>query len=249
MIHHTFLCCCFVPLFTLPAFAQETRHLSSLELDLNRLAQWGTREYACEASRPGSSEKEVAGRVILKTEVTEDGVILDDRMRSAFKGKELLLNLTHQCQKDNFLTPKRIEFNGTGDDRLGTVVATVNGGKATIRSAGKEREKELPPGVVSMSAFYRIVTLLPRQAGIRISFPYWLESKEFNLKKDFVVECMGKESLQCGQKSRSCTKFCLTGVGIRPSIYWVSDDDALRQILIDERKLMRLQDDDTMSRQ
>lgn len=242
MIRQALVSCCVV-LSTLSAFAQETKDLGSLELDLNRLKKWGTREYTYEASRPGSGEKEIAGRIVFKTEVTDDGVILDDRMEITYRGEELSLELTHQCRKNNFLSPKQIESKGEGDDELGTFVATIEDGKAAVRSGGKERQLELPPGTVTAWAFFRLVTLLPRQTGSRISFSHWLESEELNLKKDFVVECVGEETLQLGDKNISCTKFRLTGSGANPALYWVSDDDLLRQVVLDERKVIRLEEE------
>ena len=96
--------------------------------------------------------------------------------------------------------------------------------------------------VVTFSAFSRLVTLLPRKQGSRISYPYWLESEELQLKKDFLVECLGRDTVRSGEEGITCTKFRLTGGGIRPAYYWVSGDGVLRQVLMDDRKLMRLRD-------
>ena len=224
----------------LPAHAQEAKPLGSLPLDLNRLKTWGTKVYTYEASRPGGSEKTIIGRVALETEVTGDLVVLNDRMEISFRGKKLSLDLTHRCKRDNYLSPFRIDSKGEGDDELGTFVVTIDGEKATVRSEDGEREMELPHDVVTWSAFFRLVTLLPRQEGGRISYPYSLESEELNLKRDFLVECMGRGTVQWGPEGISCTKFRLTGGGNHPAFYWVSDDGVLRQVLIDERKLMRL---------
>lgn len=223
--------------------AQEAKPLGSLSLDLDRLKTWGTKVYTYEASRPGSSEKTIMGRVTLTTEVTGDLVVLKDRMEISFRGEKLSLDLTHRCKRDNYLSPVRIESKGEGDDEFGTFVVTVDGEKATVHSEGREREMELPNRVVTWSAFFRLVTLLPRKKGSRLSYPYSLESEELNLKKDFLVECMGRDTVQSGPERISCTKFRLTGGGNHPAFYWVGDDGVLRQVLIDERKLMRLMDE------
>lgn len=241
MIRRTFLCCCVV-CFAFPTFAQEAKPLGTLELDLNRLKTWGTREYRYEASRPGSNEIVGEGRIVLKTEVADTGVVLSDRMKLTYRGKELSLELTQQCKKDNYLSPQKIESNGKGDDEVGTFVAKIEQGKATIRSNAKERQIDLPSGTVTNWAFYRLVALLPRKAGTRISFGQWMESEEMNLKKDFVAECLGAESLRFGDKEISCTKYRLTGTGIREAMFWVSEDDLLRQVVLDERKVIRLQE-------
>ena len=49
-------CLLMSPVF--PVVAQESTPLDALKLDLNRLKTWGTREYAYEASHPGSPERQ-----------------------------------------------------------------------------------------------------------------------------------------------------------------------------------------------
>ena len=239
---------CVLLFLTLPAHAQEAKPLGSLALDLNRLKTWGTKVYTFEASRPGSSEKTIMGEVALKTEVAGGLVVLNDRMEISFRGEKVSLDLTHRCKRDNYLSPIHIDSKGEGDDEFGTFVVTIDGERATVRSEGREREMELPNHVVTWSAFFRLVTLLPRQEGSRISYPYSLESEELHVKKDFLVECMGRDIVQSGPEGISCTKFRLTGRGIHPAFYWVSDDGVLRQVLIDERKLMRLVDEPNKAR-
>jgi len=226
----------------LPAHAQDAKPLGTLDLDLNRLKTWGKRGYSFEATGPGSRAKTGEGRVVLKTEVGPDSITLDDTFALIYRGKELSLHLTHQCRKDGSLSPVRIESKGEGDDEFGTFVVTIDGEKATVRSEDREREMELPRNVVTWSAFFRLVTLLPREKSSRVSFNHWLESDELNLKKDFLVECMGRDTVQSGEEGITCTKFRLTGGGNSPAYYWVDDDDVLRQVLIDERKLIRLRD-------
>ena len=148
---------CLVLLFTLPATAQEAKDLGKLDLDVSRLKSWGTKVYTYEASRPGGGEIVGSGRIILKTEVAADSVLLDDRMKLAYRGKEISLDLTHRCKKDHFLSPKRIESKGEGDDEAGTFVVTVDGTQAQVRFNGKERKMDLPQGVVTMSAFHSVL--------------------------------------------------------------------------------------------
>jgi hypothetical protein len=227
-------------LLAFPVGAQESIPLGTLKLDLNRLKTWGTREYAYEATHPGSPEKAGEGRIVLRTEVGPDSVTLVDTAALIYRGKELSLRLTHQCGKDNSLSPQRIESKGEGDDEVGTFVAKFDDGKAIVRMGDRNKEIELPDGTVSNWALFRIVTLLPRDEGTRISFDNWLESEELHLKKDFMIECIGREAI--GEKA-VCTKYRLTGGGNHPAYYWVDDDDVLRQVVIDERKWIRLRDE------
>ena len=234
--------CCFLVLVTFPVDAQETVPLNTLKLNVNRLKTWETKSYSYEATRPGSNEKAGEGRFVLKTVVGPDSVLLDDTMALIYRGKELSLHLTHQCRTDSYLSPIRIESTGEGDDEFGTFVATIDGKKATVRTKGRDKEIGLPQGTVSSWAFFRLVTLLPREKGNRVSFDHWLESEEFNLKKGFVVECTGRDVVQAGREGVTCTKFCLTGGGNHPAYYWVDDNGVLRQVLLDERKWIRLRD-------
>jgi hypothetical protein len=169
----------------LAAHAQDAKPLGSLDLDLSRLKTWGTKSYTYEATRPGSTEKAGEGRIVLKTEIGPDSVTLNDTFALIYRGKETSLQLTHQCRKDNFLSPRRIESKGEGDGEVGTFVATIDGGKLKAQVRGRDKEIELPEGTVSSSAFFRLVTLLPRQEGSRI-FP---RSTALRFRTDWEGEC------------------------------------------------------------
>jgi hypothetical protein len=242
MIRHVLLCWVLVAAI-FPANTEAAKPLASLDLDLTRLKTWGTRTYTYEVSLPGSNEKSIIGRIVLNTELAADCIVLHDSMVIRFGGKKLSLDLEHRCRKDSFLSPLRIESKGEGDDELGTFVATINNEKAIVRSEDGERGMAIPHGVVTASALFRLVTLLARTRGDRVSFDHWLESEELNLKKNFVVECTGVETIPWKDEDVTCTKFRLTGGGNHPAYYWVDDDDVLRQVLIDGRGLMRLTDD------
>jgi hypothetical protein len=241
MIRSMLLCCPLV-LIASTAYPQPALPLNSLKLDLNRLKSWGMKRYIYEAGHPGSSEKAGEGRVDLKTTVGPDSIVLEDTFALVYRGKELSLHMVHRCRRDSSLSSKRIESKGEGDDELGTFVAAVDGGKAVVRMGDERQEIDVPKGTVSHYAFFRIVTLLPREKGSRISFAHWLESEELHLKKDFVVECLGRDTVAQAEKQVVCTKFCLTGGGNHPAYYWVDDESVLRQVLIDNRKWIRLRE-------
>ena len=69
-----------------------------------------------------------------------------------------------------------------------------------------------------------------------------MESEELNQKTDFRVQSLGTETIEQGKAEISCTKFRLEGAGNFPAHYWVDDAGVLRQILIDERKVIQLQE-------
>jgi len=105
---------CVILFLSLSTHAQETKPLGSLDLDLDRLKTWGTKVYTYEASRPGSSEKTIMGRTALKTEVTGDFIVLNDRMEIESRGKKLTLDLTHRCKKDKLLMERDVVEASSG---------------------------------------------------------------------------------------------------------------------------------------
>lgn len=229
--------------FVAPVSAAEPTPLSELKLDLDRLKTLVEQKYTYEAKAPGGQENAGAGTVVFATVVKGNEVLLQDKMKLTHRGNELSLDLIHHCRKDNYLSPTRIESQGEGDDEVATFTAVVQNGKAKVEIEGRERVIELPPDTVSFSALIRLLPLLPQEQGLRISFPYWLESSELHLKQDFVIECLGQEEIHRNGQRLPCTKYRLTSDQIRPMDAWVDRDRVLQRVLIDERKVMDLMEE------
>ena len=150
------------------------------------------------------------------------------------------MDMTQTCRRDQYLFPTRIECVGKGDEEFQTFKATIKDGKATIKG---ERNKvmEIPEGTVTMFAFFRIVTLIPRQAGATYLCNSSLEASEMNLKAGYRVHVIGKETIIREGVSVKCWKISQKGGGNREQFYWVTDDGVLQRVLIDGRKQMDLQ--------
>ncbi|MFA7159457.1 MAG: hypothetical protein WC299_09155 [Kiritimatiellia bacterium] len=214
---------------------------SSLNLTLASLQTWGTKEYSFSSRSPGRETIETHGTVTLTTEVTPDTVILQDSYQMTDRGQKMSLKMIHACRRDNFLSPNRIESIGEGNDEFTSFVATVADGTMTVSSKGLLNSvSEFPGGVITMSAMMRLVTLASRTPGTTISFEYWLESGELNLKKNYRLFTLQPETITCGGRQVKCSKFRLTGGGINPVYYWVTEDGVLQRILIDDRKVLEL---------
>ena len=222
------------------ANSQDQTAIGDLLLDLDRLKMQGEQRYTFHVTPPGETKEAGKGSVSYATEVKDDTVILRDKMEMTYRGKKLSLFLVHYCRKNNYLSPTKIESTGEGDDELGTFIANVEGGKATVTIDGKESVIDLPPDTVSFSALVRLLPLLPRAKETRISFQHWLESSELHLKKQFLIECLGEEEITRGDRKLLCTKYRLTSNQTMPMDAWIDSDNILQRLLIDERKVMDL---------
>lgn len=214
--------------------------LSTLVLDFDSLRQWKTRTYTYRAASPGRTEQTNLGKFTLKTTVTSERVELDDSVELTYGGEEMSLRLRHECKRDNFLSPVRIESNGKSSDEFGTFILTVDGTKGKVRRNGDDKPIELPEQTVTSWAFMRLVTLVPRQKGTVLTFDHWMESEELNQKRNYRIESLGPDSIQSGDDEIMCTKFRLDGGGSHPAFYWVNTMGLLQQMLIDERKWIEL---------
>ncbi len=207
---------------------------SSLEITLPSRQLSGTNQYNYSGIEPGGKTANITGTVTLATEVTPDAVILRDRHQITFQGKKLSLEIVHTCRKDRFLSPTRVESKGEGDDELGSFVATVADGKAIVRKDnGQETTLELPEGTITMAALMRLVTLVPRTPGSAFSYKYSLESGELNLKKDYRLIVLQPETITCAGRPVKCSKYQLSGGGIRPVYYWVNEKSLPTRIASD----------------
>ena len=207
--------------------------------DWGALSNWGVKRYKFTRVSP-EGQKEEDGSLTLETKLTRDGVILKDKFFIEIKGKEVSMDMTQTCRRDQYLSPTRIECKGKGDDEFQTFKATIKDGKATIKG---ERNKvmEIPEGTVTFFAFFRIVTQLPRQEGATYLCDSSLEAPKMNLKAGYRVHVIGKETISRDGVSVKCWKISQKGGGNREQFYWVTDDGVLQRALIDGRKQMDLQ--------
>ena len=213
----------------------------SQNLELDSLKTWGTRHYSFSAREPGRKSASLSGSMTLATEVTPHALILRDNFQITYKGEKLSLKMVYTCKKDNFLSPKRIESKGEGSDEFGTFEATITSGTATIISEHmRKKSRKIPHGTITTAAMLRLVTLVPRTPGLAFSYQYSLEAEELNLKEKYRLLVLQPETITSGNQQVKCSKFKLTGGGIHPVYYWVTEDSVLQRVLIDDRKVMEL---------
>ena len=207
--------------------------------DWGALSSWGTKRYTFTRVSP-QGQKVETGSLTFETKLTRDGVILKDKFFIEIKGKEVRMDMTQTCRRDQYLFPTRIECVGKGDDEFQTFKATIKDGKATIKG---ERDKvmEIPEGTVTFFAFFRIVTQLPREEGVTYFCNSSLQAPKMNLKAGYRVHVIGKETISYQGASVKCWKISRKGADRREHFYWVTDEGILQRVLIDGRKQMDLQ--------
>jgi hypothetical protein len=198
---------------------------------------WGTKRYKFTLFK--NEEKIEMGSVTLRHKLTRDRVILTDEYLLRFEGKPISLNMTQVCRMDQYLSPVKIECKGKGDEEFPTFKATIKDGQAKIEGP-RDGMMEIPKGTVTSAAFMRIVTQLPRVQGATYRYDFALEASEMNLKKEYLVKVIGKETIDSNGPVK-CWKISQNGGGIREQLYWVTEDGILQRILMDGRKQIDLQ--------
>ena len=198
---------------------------------------WGTKRYKFTLFK--NEEKIEMGSVTLRNKFTRDRVILTDEYLLRFEGKPMSLNMTQVCRMDQYLSSVKIECKGKGSDEFETFKATIKDGQAKIEGQ-RNGMMEIPMGTVTSSAFVRIVTQLPRVKGATYRYDFALEASEMNLKKEYLVKVIGKETIDSNGPVK-CWKISQNGGGISEQLFWVTEDGILQRILMDGRKQIDLQ--------
>jgi hypothetical protein len=198
---------------------------------------WGTQRYKFTLIK--NEEKIELGSVTLRNKLAKDRVILTDEFLLRIEGKPISLNMTQVCLKDQYLSPVKIECKGKGDEEFPTFKATIKDGQAKIEGP-RDGMMEIPKGTVTSAAFMRIVTQLPRVQGATYRYDFALEASEMNLKKEYLVKVIGKETIDSNGPVK-CWKISQNGIGIREQLFWVTEEGILQRILMDGRKQIDLQ--------
>ncbi|MBC8347240.1 MAG: hypothetical protein O3A82_02865 [Verrucomicrobia bacterium] len=199
---------------------------------------WGTQRYKFTLIK--KEEKIEMGSVTLSNKLTGDRVILTDEFLLRIEGKPISLNMMQVCLKDQYLSPVKIECKGKGDEEFPTFKATIKDGQAKIEGP-RDGMMEIPKGTVTSAAFMRIVTQLPRVQGATYRYDFALEASEMNLKKEYLVKVIGKETIICDGEPVKCWKISQNGGGIREQLFWVTENGILQRILMDGSKQIDLQ--------
>ncbi len=62
-----------------------------------------------------------------------------------------------------------------------------------------------------------------------------------NLKRDYKIQVIGKETIICDGEPVKCWKISQNGGGISEQLFWVTEDGILQRVLQDGQKQIDLQ--------
>jgi len=211
--------------------------LKDTKVDTAPLKDWGTRTYNAVRITPEGLETPM-GTLALKTTVDKDRFQFEDTLnvdqRETTVTSKVIpvatLNITEAT-----IAAKRgdVTTNGT---------VTVKDNQMTVTLDGKDKPvANAPENSISIFGFFRLATLLPRDAGGKWTIDAILNDFKFRWSAEagMFIECRGPQKVQVNGKEQRWTHFVLnTGQGERKQIEaWVDEKGQLCEIYIDNMKL------------
>jgi len=211
--------------------------LAGLNIDFDALTRMGTLTYnvGLGADPKGNSPSQ---NFLLEISVglLPDAVALHDTLIVG----ESRTRAVMICEKNAFLYLKTstltTQVKGSGQK---TETVMVKDGKAVIQSAeGVSLSLDYPPGTVSQSALFRLVTQLPREKGQRFVFSSYFDplGTQVELARPdtpFALEYKGLQMADVGGQLKELNHFALVGVR-RPMQFFVDDRSILQRMSTDE---------------
>lgn len=206
--------------------------LDSVSIDYRALAH-GPVEYAVRMTAQGTQSSATASsRLVLKTTVEGDRVVLDDEWTIMSRG----FGVRQECGKSATLPLRRGTWSITRRGATLTTDLVVQNGTAHVRSGGREQEIPYPAGTVNQAALFRIIPQLPRDPGVSYVFDAYSEAIQIDARSadrgsPFHVNCVGDETIDIGGRQVACTKYTL--FERRAVDYYVDRSGVLRRIVAD----------------
>ena len=175
------------------------------------------------------------GRLILKREPQDDGVIIDAEAVISYPGRASRYHARATCRADAYATPVSWTTNHFTTNPQQERIPQMNGklqgalvdGQATINidGAAKSHTVALGPHVTFTWALFDVVQRLPADG--RVTFDL-LEDLELP-KRGFRIEPRAAETFKWGETSITARGFDMFGHGLLPYTFWI--DEAGRCIL------------------
>lgn len=217
--------------------AETPTPLQDENLDLDTLKRWGERKFSFNIERNGMRER--LGTVAMNTQFKDQTVTLHDVWKLKWRGNDLSLDLKMNCHANNLLRPTKIASVGKGDDEVGSFTVSVNETSGVVEAEdGRVRRIDFPPDTLTDAALFRILTLLPRDEEKTYSIGHFMEISELNLKGPATIQYKGLDEIKLHGDLMSLHKFNYERDGRVSVEVWLDDKDNLRQIRIDDRKLL-----------
>lgn len=245
---------CPITILAVCVLTQDATPVSELTVDHSRIPA-KAKYKATMTSRTGQPVD--MGTMTLETNVAGDVVLLSDSitMKGGPDGREGTGTIRAECEKDPLLTLRKAKANPPNfvGDPPSAIVVSDDKSLLVIKVEGRaDREAAYPKGAVIGFAVFRIPSLLPQEEGKRYSIAGILdpEAKE-DAGGEVVFVCQGKMTFERDGKAVECVKFTVDGSESRPPMeYYVDEKGALERIVIAERQILDLiEQDSTESRE
>jgi hypothetical protein len=211
--------------------------LAELKVDFDALEQMGTLTYNVGlGADPKGNNPSRTFLLEIGVSLMPDSVVLHDTL---VVGESRTAAVTIS-KKNSFLGLKQSTLTAQvqgADPKTETVIVTD--GKAAVQNAqGMSVSLDYPPGTVSQSALFRLVTQLPREKGRRFVFysyfdPLGTQVEIARPNSPFALEYRGLQMTDVGGQIKELNLLELTGVR-RPMQFFVDEKGVLQRMSTDE---------------
>lgn len=211
--------------------------LKDAKVDTAALKDWGTRTYNIVRISSEGLESP-AGSLSLKTTINKDHIQFEDTMK--LDQREAVV--TSKVAPVATLNITEATIVAKRDDVTTNGTVTVKDNQMTVTLDGKEKPvANAPENSISVFSFFRLVTLLPRDAGGKWTVDGILNDFKFRWRNEagMSIECRGPQKVEVNGKENRWTHFVLnTGQGERKQIEaWVDEKGQVCEIYLDNMKL------------
>jgi len=210
--------------------------LADLDLPLDQLASWGTREFRYELRQAG--EVRALGRVTLATSIERGEITLRDRVDITWDEAPHWQEVVSHGALRRELRPSSLRVRGTaeGGGDAPEVLADLDATSLRVTLGEATRTEPLPPGTVGDAALWRLVTLLPRRPGFAVRLEHVLQTARLQRLPGATLFCTGSESVELEAGPVTAHRFDATRDGAVFLSAWVDDAGRLVQACLDGRR-------------
>lgn len=227
---------------------QEGVPVSSLTVDHSRIPAKAT--YKAMVKPPYGKAVDL-GTITMETKVDGNIVLLSDSasMKRGPDGPQGTGVVKAECEKDALLTLRKAEGTPPEFEETPKFSIVVSDDKSTmvVKMEGRDdREEKFPKDVVYGFAIFRIPSLLPQEEGKQFSVAGILDPEgKVEAAEETAFVCEGKATFEREGKEMEAIRYTVKGGDRRPPMdFYVDEKGALQRVIIAERQIMDLVEED-----